>query len=543
MKMQTIIKTMMLGALMLGGGACFADTLLLDTFDTADSQDINTNLIVRQSGTQATVAWTDSKANNYQTQINSQALRIYASGAGSVFAQPDKDFATVAGNVRISVDIKDNNTTNGFSMVNFGMAASDGFVGTKGYSFRLDSRTGIVLLNFYDNGIQKGSMNVDALADGGFESLVVDFSGGNTVSATFNGAVYDFGSGQTSYAGTTETENRVMLGWYGTGGLTSASFNNLRVASIPAPIQEVVLLQDTFGTVDTNDINYDLLNRQSGSLATASWTNNGYGVAISGGTLRASTTGSAASSLIRLERDFATVTNKVRISVGMKNANPADGFSMVNFGMATADGFSANAGYSFRLDTRFGVKLLKFYDNTSTIAASMDVTALLSGGFDSLVIEFSEGNTISATFNGTAYDFGSGQTSYTGTSEAENHVMLGWFGDGTPGVTSAMFDNLKVTVIAEPVPPGPITPATIVGWSVFSTNVMRMVVDAPDSATNYYPKTISDLVNGTWTNVAHSIDGSDPFIVTNLSYSTADGSNEVIYVQADSAAGFFGIGE
>ena len=539
-------KALIVCALVLGCSAGFADVLLFqDTFDTVNTQDINTNLVSRQSGSEATATWLDNAGNNWTTQIDLNALRLYKSAAigGTVSAQLEKDFSPIASNVRIAVDVKHNNTTNGFSMVNFGMAVADGGSANAGYSFRLDSRTGTSILKFYDNGVLKGTMDVDALADGGFESLVVEFTGKDTVSATFNGAAYDFSPGQTSYTGTSEAENHLLLAWYGDGSpsLTSASFNNLTVTSIPEPLPDVVLLQDTFGSVDTNDVNFDLLNRQSGTEATTVWTNN-MEASLSGGTLRTATIGSAGSSWARLEQDFATVTNEVRISLGVKNDNSADGFSMVNFGMAMADGFSAGAGYSFRLDTRFTVKRLKFFDNGTEIA-SMDVTSLLSGGYDLLKIDFSGGDTVSATFSGTAYDFGSGQTFYTGTSEAENHIMLGWFGDGDPGVTFASFDNLTVTTIADAAPPGPITPATIVGWSAFSTNVMRMVVDAPDLATNYYPQTTTDLVNGTWSNVAHSIDGSDPFIVTNLSYSTAEGANEVIYVHADNAVAFFGIGE
>ena len=104
-----------------------------------------------------------------------------------------------------------------------------------------------------------------------------------------------------------------------------------------------------------------------------------------------------------------------------------------------------------------------------------------------------------------------------------------------------VYDNFQVVVV--PDPSTPITPATIVGWSAVSNNVMKMVVDAPDAAENYYPKTAIDLGAGTWTNVAHSIDGFDPFVVTNLAYSAAEGTNEVIYVQANDTKGFFGIGE
>ena len=90
---------------------------------------------------------------------------------------------------------------------------------------------------------------------------------------------------------------------------------------------------------------------------------------------------------------------------------------------------------------------------------------------------------------------------------------------------------------------GLLTPASIVSWSLIPSNIMRMVINAPDDASNYYPKHTSDLVDGTWSGAAHSIDGSFPFITTNLAYSTPEGSNEVIYVQVGDVAGFLGIGE
>ena len=240
MKIQSIIRSMMLGALVFGGGACFADVLLLqDTFDTANGQDINADLASRQSGTEATSTWTDNIGNNWTTQIEGTAMRLYKSAAagGSVFATLGADFAPIATDVRMSVDVQNINPGDGFSMINIGMAAADGFTANAGYIFRLDARTGTSFLKFYDSGILNGSMNVDALADGGLESLVIDFTGGNALSATFNGTAYDFGSGQTSYTGTSEAENHIMLGWYGDGdpSLTSAKFHNLAVTAIPEP--------------------------------------------------------------------------------------------------------------------------------------------------------------------------------------------------------------------------------------------------------------------------------------------------------------------
>jgi len=83
--------------------------------------------------------------------------------------------------------------------------------------------------------------------------------------------------------------------------------------------------------------------------------------------------------------------------------------------------------------------------------------------------------------------------------------------------------------------------ATVVGWSV-TNDMMRLVIAAPGSASIYYPKTTTDLVLVPWGSVAHSDDGVNPSHVTNLNYSTADGANKVIYVQANGAEGFFGIG-
>ena len=82
--------------------------------------------------------------------------------------------------------------------------------------------------------------------------------------------------------------------------------------------------------------------------------------------------------------------------------------------------------------------------------------------------------------------------------------------------------------------------ATIVGWSI-TNDMMRLVVDAP-SAEGSYLKAKDNLVSGTWEGMAHSDDGANPFYVTNLTYSTLEGSNKVIYVDATGPLSFFGIG-
>lgn len=50
-----------------------------------------------------------------------------------------------------------------------------------------------------------------------------------------------------------------------------------------------------------------------------------------------------------------------------------------------------------------------------------------------------------------------------------------------------------------------------------------------------------DLVMGDWAYVPHSDDGVSPYVVTNLSHSTPEGENRVIYVEASDAKKFYGL--
>lgn len=94
------------------------------------------------------------------------------------------------------------------------------------------------------------------------------------------------------------------------------------------------------------------------------------------------------------------------------------------------------------------------------------------------------------------------------------------------------------------VPIGLTSQATINGWSTFSNNMMRIVVNVPSSMSNCYPKSTANLMTGTWERVAHSDDGVNPFVVSNFNYSTMDssGTNHVIYLQSDADQRFFGVG-
>ena len=51
----------------------------------------------------------------------------------------------------------------------------------------------------------------------------------------------------------------------------------------------------------------------------------------------------------------------------------------------------------------------------------------------------------------------------------------------------------------------------------------------------------TDLVNGGWSSIPHSDDGLNPYVQTNLLYSTPNGVNRVIYIQSGDAQAFFGV--
>ena len=87
----------------------------------------------------------------------------------------------------------------------------------------------------------------------------------------------------------------------------------------------------------------------------------------------------------------------------------------------------------------------------------------------------------------------------------------------------------------------PVIPATIMAFSesVYA-NIMRMEVNVTGYPGAFSPQVKTDLViASSWVNVPHSDNGFNAFVVTNLSYSTVSGSNEVIYVHSDDVSEFF----
>jgi len=93
-------------------------------------------------------------------------------------------------------------------------------------------------------------------------------------------------------------------------------------------------------------------------------------------------------------------------------------------------------------------------------------------------------------------------------------------------------------MLHEPPPPMVIR---IVGWSFVSEDTIEMVVDLPGNPSLYHPESTTNLVSDSWASVAHSVDGSDPFTVTNFGYSAlgTNGTDRIIYVKAEGRQAFF----
>ena len=95
-------------------------------------------------------------------------------------------------------------------------------------------------------------------------------------------------------------------------------------------------------------------------------------------------------------------------------------------------------------------------------------------------------------------------------------------------------DNVSITTTV------PHQPSTIISLSHHAGNVLEMVVDCP-TPWDSYPKMKTDLVaEASWDSVGHSTNSAGPFTTNNLG--TVPGTIS-IYLEANDAAAFFGIGE
>ncbi len=181
--------------------------------------------------------------------------------------------------------------------------------------------------------------------------------------------------------------------------------------------------------------------------------------------------------------------------------------------------------------------------------ASGDTAGLtINGGVSTIgTLEWDNGGTGTLDMNGgqltitgfldtpaNTYNIGDGELFFTGTDVATVDARVSgsnWYFADTKSVVDMGGGTIRVASV-------PLSEPTIVGSSV-SNNLMKILVDAPSGGEHYYPVASSNLESAVWGHIPHSPDGLNPFVATNLSYSTTDGSNTVIYVRVDHAQKFF----
>ena len=152
------------------------------------------------------------------------------------------------------------------------------------------------------------------------------------------------------------------------------------------------------------------------------------------------------------------------------------------------------------------------------------------------------GLTIGATVASTRFVLGgstyNGTDNYAGYDMDELRVYSAAAGDGG-ALTLSQLEEIRLIDLT-PIPPPVIDAASIVGISFISGSIVKLEVDIQDPGSYYKVKGCTDLVIGaSWTNWPHSDDGEEPFVYTNLNYSSTDGTNTFIYVQGTNAAAFF----
>lgn len=84
-------------------------------------------------------------------------------------------------------------------------------------------------------------------------------------------------------------------------------------------------------------------------------------------------------------------------------------------------------------------------------------------------------------------------------------------------------------------------PPVIVDSSFISSTEVKLVVNTPGASERYIPQSTDNLVLTSFAHVAHSDTAGGSYATTNLSYSTTEGTNVAIYVDATDAACFFKI--
>ncbi len=213
---------------------------------------------------------------------------------------------------------------------------------------------------------------------------------------------------------------------------------------------------------------------------------------------------------------------------------------------------------SFTLQSGSGLfsqtNALSFAVKYITGGSTFSVDAYNGGSSTSLVsaIASGQGNsgyTLTATVNEAGWSItglnvntnGTWVDGFTYADLFDETTHVGGFINRGGVATSKELRLSHVTVIGADGEPPPADPALIVGIEPVEGSLIKLIFSAPSPSTTY-PKSTTDLAAGGWAGVPHSDDGINPFVVTNLDYSSASDTNVAIYVEATNAAAFYSFG-
>jgi hypothetical protein len=191
--------------------------------------------------------------------------------------------------------------------------------------------------------------------------------------------------------------------------------------------------------------------------------------------------------------------------------------------------------YVFRvqvLETGAKWQFLEYNDGVAKTYTAFEVGSALS--LDTTYTISIESTDTDGTFAFALLDGSSNIVSGTVSDGGGSATLTGGYVGFYSSNTHSEFDNFELGAV--------VTSTQFVRVEPYAADVMKLVVCSAFPQ-DFYPKCKTNLSDAAWAPIGHSIDGSAPFVVTNLSYSTEESdSNYAIYVSAADSRMFFNLG-